>query len=171
MVAGAVDEQNSRMIWSLLAKHKGMSLNKENFLDLPLWLDEGMIPILSSMPPYHFWEPPSGKKRVPLNGQDVGIFLFAELLGARSMIFIKDEDGLYTNDPKLDPTAEFIPQIGVRELLDRNLPDLIVEKAMLECLLNAKNTRRVQIINGLKPELLEPALDGEHVGTIIDADL
>ena len=36
MVAGAVDEQNSRMLWSLLASHKGMSLNKENFLELPL---------------------------------------------------------------------------------------------------------------------------------------
>ena len=169
MVAGGVDEQNSRMIWSLLAKHKGMSLNKENFLDLPLWLKEGMIPVLSSMPPYHFWEQPNGKQRIPLNGQDVGIYLFSEVLGARSMIFIKDEDGLYTNDPKVDPKAEFIPRIKVQELLDMNLPDLIVEKALLETMLHAKNMRQIQVINGLKPELLGRALDGEHVGTIIEA--
>ena len=27
--------------------------------------------------------------------------------------------------------------------------------------------REIQVINGLRPELLEPALNGEHVGTIV----
>jgi len=36
MVAGAVDEQNTRLVASLLAKHKGIALNKDHFLDLPL---------------------------------------------------------------------------------------------------------------------------------------
>jgi len=171
MVAGAVDEQNSRMVWSLLARNKGMSLNKENFLELPLWLDEGMIPVMACMPPYHFWEPPAGEQGLPMNGNDLGAFLFAEVLGARSMIFIKDERGLYTADPKKDPRAEFIPKIGVRELLKRDLPDLILEQACLESMLNARHMRSVQIINGLQPALLARALNGEHVGTIIDADL
>lgn len=170
MVAGAVCEQNSRMLWTLLANSKAISMNKENFLELPVWLQEGMIPILSSMPPYHFWEPPSGVKRIPMNGQDIGLFLFAELLGAKSLIFVKDEDGLYTNDPKKDSKAEFIPEIGLNELLERRFEDLILEKDMLMCMRNAKHVRKVQIINGLKPELLERALNGEHVGTIIDAD-
>lgn len=171
MVAGAVDEQNQRMIWSLLAKHKAISMNKENFLDLALWLDQGMIPIVSSMPPYHFWEPPNGSQRIPMNGQDLGVLMFSEVLGVRSLIYIKDEDGLYTNDPKVDPKAEFIPKIGVQELLDRNLPDLIIERSALEAMARNKHMRRIQIVNGLKPELLGRALNGEHVGTIIDADL
>lgn len=171
MVAGAVDEQNTRMLQSLLAKHKGITLNKDHFLDLPLWLESGMIPIMTGMPPYHYWEPPTGKNRVPANGQDLGIFMISEVLGARSMIFMKDEDGLYTDNPKTDPNAKLIPKIGVRELLDRKLPDLIIETAVLETMLNARHTRSVQIINGLKPELLARALEGEHVGTIIDADL
>ncbi len=171
MIAGAVDEQNSRMLWSLLASNKGMSLNKENFLELPLWLDQGMIPVMACMPPYHFWEPPAGRQGIPMNGNDLGAFLFAEVLGARSMIFVKDEKGLYTADPKKDPQAEWIPEIGARELLARKLPELIIEQTCVEVMLNARHVRRVQIINGLEPQLLAQALDGEHVGTIIDADL
>jgi len=169
MVAGAVDEQNSRMIWSLLAANKGMSANKENFKELPLWLNEGMIPVMSSMPPYHFWEPPAGRQGIPMNGNDLGMFLFADVMGARSMIFIKDERGLYTADPKKDRHAQFIPRIHARELLARKMPELIIETACLEALLNARHIRQVQIINGLEPKLLGRALDGEHVGTIIEA--
>lgn len=169
MVAGAVDEQNQRMMWSLLAKHNGVSMNKENFLDLPLWLSQGMIPVVSCTPPYHFWEEPVGESRIPLNGQDVGIFLFAEVLAVKSLILVKDEDGLYTNDPKKDSKAEFIPKISAKELLETPFEDLIVERAMVECMLNAKSLKQVQIVNGLKPELVARALNGEHVGTIIEA--
>ena len=157
------------MIWSLLASNKGMSLNKENFLELPLWLDEGMIPVMACMPPYHFWEPPAGRYGLPMNGNDLGAFLFADVMGARSMIFIKDEKGLYTADPKKDPHAEFIPRIGAQELLDLNMPELIIEHACLETLVNARHVREVQIINGLEPDLLPRALAGEHVGTIVHA--
>jgi hypothetical protein len=37
-------------------------------------------------------------------------------------------------------------------------------------LANGRQVKRIQIINGLKPQLLEPALRGEHVGTIIRKD-
>ncbi|MBI3463069.1 MAG: uridine kinase [Planctomycetes bacterium] len=170
MVAGAVDEQNSKMIGCLLAKHKGIVLNKDHFLDLPLWLEYGMIPIMTGMPPYHYWEPPTGEQRLPSNGEDSGLYMVAEVMGVRSIIYLKDEDGLYTADPKKDPSAEFIPQITARELLARNLPDLLIEPAVVKTMLNARHTRRIQIINGLKPEFLRPALEGKQVGTIIYAD-
>jgi molybdenum storage protein len=170
MVAGAVDEQNTRLVQSLLAKHKGIVLNKDHFLDLPLWLEAGMIPIMTGMPPYHYWEPPVGDQRVPTHGEDLGMFMVSEVLAARSMIFLKDEDGLYTADPKKDPTAEFIPAITAAELLERDLPDLIIERTVVETLANARHTRRIQVINGLKPKLLRRALAGEPVGTVITAD-
>jgi molybdenum storage protein len=170
MVAGAVDEQNTRLLQSLLAKHKGITLNKDHFLDLPLWLEAGMIPIMTGMPPYHYWEPPAGENRIPAHGEDLGMFMVSEVLGARSMIFLKDEDGLYTADPKKDPNAKLIPYITAMELLDRNLPDLIIERSVVETMLKARHTRRIQIINGLKPQLLRRALNGEHVGTVIDAE-
>lgn len=168
MVAGAVDEQNTRMLASLLARYKGIALNKDHFLDLPLWLESGMIPIMTGMPPYHYWEPPAGKSRIPENGNDLGIYMISEVLGARSMVFLKDEDGLYTNDPKVDPNAEFIPYVKVDELLAMDLPDLIIERAVLETMKNARHTTKIQIVNGLKPELLLSALNGDHVGTIIE---
>ena len=170
MVAGAVDEQNTRLLQSLLAKHKGITLNKDHFLDLPLWLEAGMIPIMTGMPPYHYWEPPSGDGRVPTHGEDLGMFMVSEVLGARSMIFLKDEDGPYTADPKQNPKAKFIPSITAAELIELDLPDLIIERTVIETMSRARHTRRIQIINGLKPRLLRRALDGEHVGTIIDAD-
>jgi molybdenum storage protein len=35
-------------------------------------------------------------------------------------------------------------------------------------MIHARNTRRVQIVNGLKPGLLTRALSGEPVGTLIE---
>jgi molybdenum storage protein len=167
MVAGAVDEQNTRLLQSLLAKHKGITLNKDHFLDLPLWLEAGMIPIMTGMPPYHYWEPPAGENRVPAHGEDLGMFMVSEVLGARSMIFLKDEDGLYTADPKKDANAKLIPSIEASELLKMNLPELIIERTVVETMQQARHTRRIQIINGLKPQLLRKALKGEQVGTTI----
>jgi molybdenum storage protein len=169
MVAGAVNEQNRYMVQALLAKHGGVVLHKDHYVVLPLWLASGMIPILSGMPPYHYWEPPTGARRVPHYREDFGMFMVSEVLGAASMIFVKDEAGLYTADPKKDPAARFIPRITAAELLAHDFPDLIIDRAVVESLLHARNTRRVQIINGLEPGLLGRALAGEPVGTVITA--
>jgi len=169
MVAGAVNEQNRYMVQAVLAKHGGVVLHKDHYVVLPLWLASGMIPILSGMPPYHYWEPPAGPNRVPHYREDFGMFMVSEVLGAASMIYVKDEDGLYTADPKKDSAAAFIPAITAAELLARNLPDIIIDRSVVENMLHARNTRRVQVINGLKPELLGRALAGEPVGTVITA--
>jgi len=170
MVAGEVDEQNRAMIQAVLAKHGGIALHKDQYAELPLWMASGMIPIMSGMPPFQFWEPPTGSRRIPHFREDYGMFIVSEVLGAASMIFVKDEDGLYSADPKREPDAEFIPTIDARELLARNFPDLIIDRAVVESMLNARSTQRVQIINGLKPGLLGRALAGEPVGTIITAE-
>jgi molybdenum storage protein len=167
MVAGAVDEQNTRIVATLMAKHKGIGLNKDHFLDLPLWLEAGMIPIMTGMPPYHYWEPPSGEQRVPEHGEDMGMFMVAEVLGARSIIFIKDEDGLYTADPKKDKNAKLIREIEANELLASNMPEMVIERSVITTMINARHAKQIQIINGLKPEMLGRALAGEPVGTVI----
>ena len=94
----------------------------------------------------------------------------SEVFGARSMIYVKDEDGLYTADPKKDRGAKFIPTITAAELAALNLVDVVVERAVPEMMQNAEQMRRIQIVNGLVPGNLTRALDGEHVGTIITAD-
>jgi molybdenum storage protein len=107
---------------------------------------------------------------IPPQRTDTGCFLIAEVFGARKMIYVKDEDGLFTADPKKDPTATHIPRIGVQELLARDLNDLVVERAVLELMRHARHIREIQFVNGLKPGQLTAALDGEPVGTIIFRD-
>ena len=51
--------------------------------------------------------------------------------------------------------------------MERNLPDLIIERPCLEILQSSEVLERIQIVNGLEPGSLTRALAGEHVGTII----
>jgi len=85
------------------------------------------------------------------------------------MIYVKDEDGLYTANPKTDPDAKLIESITIDELVAMDLPDLVVERPLLELIRNARNATSIQVVNGLKPGLLTRALAGEHVGTVISA--
>ncbi|MBI3620660.1 MAG: uridine kinase [Nitrospirae bacterium] len=166
-VAGASEEQYEKMLQALLAKHGGIQLTKDHIWDIPHKLASGMIPIMIGMPPYHYWEQPPRQGRLPMNGSDFGLFIFAEAMGARSMIYLKDEDGLYTDDPKKNPKAEFIPKISVQELLKRDLPDLLIERMVLETMMNARHVKAIYIVNGLKPGNLTRALNHENAGTII----
>ena len=62
-----------------------------------------------------------------------------------------------------------IKEIEAAELLALGLPELIIDRAVVETLLTARHVRRVQIINGLEPGSLQRALEGERVGTVIVA--
>ena len=70
-------------------------------------------------------------------------------------------------DPKKDPDAEFIAEIGAADLLARDQDDLVVERPCLEIIQNSEVIENVQIINGMTPGNITKALSGEHVGTII----
>ena len=159
--------QNAHLMQMLLAKHGGILTSFEEFEKLPLYLRAGCIPVMVGMPPFHHWERPPETGRIPANRTDAGVYLMAEFLGARSMIYVKDEDGLYTDDPKKNAGATFIPKITAQELLDMNLKDLVIERVVLEYMRRAFHVRSVQIVNGLKPGMLTRALNGEHVGTMI----
>lgn len=165
----ATSRQNARILQMLLAKHGGVYLNPEDFEKLPLYFRVGCIPIMVGMPPYEYWEKPTQAGRIPANRTDSGVYLTGEFLGARSVIFVKDEQGLHTHDPKKDRHARFIPRISAQELLEMDLQDLVVERVVLQNMLRAVHVRQIQVINGLVPGNLTRALEGEHVGTIIYA--
>lgn len=166
-LAGACEEQNVAMLQQLMARHNAVMLKRDHFADLPLYLQNKMIPIVITVPPYHYWEPPPARGRVPENGSDLGLFMTAEAIGAERCIFIKDVDGLYTDDPATNPEATMIDRIGASELIARNLPSLVLDRTVIETLQNTRFIKEVQIINGLHPERVSAALAGEHVGTII----
>jgi molybdenum storage protein len=110
-IGQATPRQNARMLQMLLAKHGGVHLLPDDFDKLPLYFAMNCLPITSGMPPYDYWEKPPEKGRIPPNRTDSGTYLTAEFLGVRSLIFVKDEDGLYTDDPKKNPLAKFIPKL------------------------------------------------------------
>ena len=161
--------QNARMLQMLLAKHGGLYILPDDFEKLPLYLQLGCIPVMSGMPPFGYWEKREEGSRIPPHRTDAGVFLSCEFLGARRAIFIKDEDGLYTDDPKKDPKATHIPRITAKELVERNLNDLVVERVVVEYLPRARWCKELQIVNGLKPGQVLAALEGKDVGTIITA--
>lgn len=159
--------QNARMLQMLLAKHGGIYILPDDFEKLPLYMQMGCIPVMSGMPPFGYWEKREEGSRIPPHRTDSGVFLSAEFLGSRRAIFIKDEDGLYTNDPKKDPTATHIPRITAAELTARGLPDVVLERKVIEYLPRAQWCKELQIVNGLKPGNVLAALEGKDVGTII----
>lgn len=169
-LGGATSEQNAHIVGALLARYGAVRIPKDHFEEFPLYLGVGCPCVVSGMPPYGFWEQPPQTGRIPPHRTDCGVYLIAEAFGARSMIFIKDEDGLYTDDPKKNPEAEFIPRISVQELIRRDFKDLIIERSLLDLMLYARQATTIQIVNGLKPGNITKALKHEHVGTIIYVD-
>ncbi len=165
-----VSMQNARMIHYLLAKHGIPFIEPAQFAQLPLYLEERRAAVFFGMPPYTYWHQNPAVGRIPPHRTDTGAYLVSEVFGARSMIYIKDEDGLFTADPKKDPKAKHISRITVSELQQLSLNDLVVERAVLELMQNAEHRRSIQVVNGLKPGNITRALEGEPVGTVITAD-
>ncbi len=167
-IVGGVEENNRDILQFLLAPHGGITFVKDHFQDLQLFLKNDLIPICIGQPPYHFWEPPSTEAgKLPDNGPDVGLFLMAEVMGAKQMIFVKDVDGVYDKDPVKHDGATLLKEICTTELLSDKFDDLPIERELVRTLENARTIKSVRVINGLKPEQLEAALNGKDVGTLV----
>ncbi len=165
-----VSMQNVRMVHYLLAKHGIPFIEPAQFAQLPLYLAERGAAIFFGMPPYTFWQKNPSVGRIPPHRTDTGSYLVSEVFGARSMIYVKDEKGLFTADPKKDKDAKFIPKVTVSELEEMDLQDVVVERAVIDLMKSATNRRSIQVINGLEKGNLTRALEGEEVGTIITSD-
>jgi len=99
-------------------------------------------------------------------------------LNADRIIIGADVNGLYTADPKVDPSARLIQRITLKEL--KTLQDKIEgSKAtdvtggmlgkMLELMPAVKRGIRTMIVNATKPNVVYKALKNEKVvGTIIE---
>jgi molybdenum storage protein len=168
-VGGAVAGQNAQMLGYLMARHGVPVVGGSAFGAVALYLDQCGAAIFSGMPPYDMWQHVPSEGVIPPYRTDAGCYLVAEVYGAKNMVFVKDEDGLYTANPKTDPDAKLIPEVTVDELIEMDLPDLIIERPVLELMRHARHVKSVQVINGLKRGLIARALEGEHVGTIISA--
>ena len=178
MLVGGIEEQNTRMIYALLAKHKGARFCRERFEELPLYLDNGMIPILVASPPYHYWEQPPRVGTLPEHGSDFGMFMVSETLGSKSMIYLKDQDGLYTDDPKKNPDAKLIDRVeNVTPDIESLAADTLehtsiggmatkLEAAKIACATGVP----MVIANGHRTNIVEDVLEGRATMTIFGSE-
>jgi len=163
----SISEQNALLVSTLLSSWGGIKIGHDEIIKLSTYFSQGCIPVLHGMPPYDYFAIRAKGWRIPVHRTDVGTLLLADLIGARSCIYIKDEKGLYTDDPKKNSDAEFVPEISASELLAQDFDDLIIERPCLEILQNSEVINSIQIINGLESGNITRALKGEPVGTII----
>jgi len=136
---------------------------------LPAMLAAARGAVFNGIPPYDLWEHPPAVGKIPPHGSDAGSYLVGEVFGARSIILLKDVDGVYDADPKANPGAKLIPEISAADLLRMKLDTLPVEPVVLDLITRAKLAKRIRIVNGLKRGNLTRALAGEPVGTLIHA--
>jgi molybdenum storage protein len=169
-----VSWQNAEMLSVLLSKHGGVKIGHgDNLEQLTMFCRLGFLPITYGIPPYGFFEHPAELGSIPPHRTDCGAFLLAENIGARSLIYLKDEKGLFDADPKkVDPDKRgdltYYDRISAKKLLELDLEDLIVERPILTLLQRAKCIKELQIVDALHyPDHILKALAGEHVGTII----
>jgi molybdenum storage protein len=172
-----VSWQNAEMLSVLLAKHGGVKIGHgDNLEQLTMFCRLGYLPITYGIPPYGFFEHPAELGSIPPHRTDCGAFLLAENIGARSLIFLKDEKGLYEKDPKKVPADErdklkFYSRITVGELMALDLEDLIIERPILGLFQRAKCLRRIQIVDAVRnPQHILDALEGKPVGTMIEKE-
>src|SRR3712207_2580160 len=139
-----VSMQNARMLNYLLAKYGIPFIEPAQFAQLPHYLAERGAVIFFGMPPYTFWHQNPAVGRIPPHRTDTGSYLVSEVFGTRAMIFVKDERGLYTADPKKERGARFIPKITVAEMEELDLKDVVVERGVIEMMKHATYRREIQ---------------------------
>jgi molybdenum storage protein len=169
-LAAKSSAQNAYMVSCLLASHGFVYLEAPFIVQLlPAMLAAARGAVFNGIPPYDLWEHPPAVGKIPPHGSDAGSYLVGEVFGARSVILVKDVDGVYDADPKANPGAKLIPEIDAAKLKRMALPTLPIEPVILDLLPRARLAKSIRIVNGLTPGNLTRALAGEPVGTLIHA--
>ncbi len=147
-LAGKISEQNAVIVTLLLSEWGGSRVKTGDLLDLPTLLHLGLLPVIHGTPP---------------------ALLMAEVLGAKSCILVKNVDGLFTEDPRINPKAELIEEITAGELIRMDMEDMVLERKMLYLLQDMVNVKEIRVVNGHQRGTIEQAIRGEKVGTVIRA--
>src|SRR6476659_4532617 len=136
-LGASVANQNAAILGQLLAKYGISAVDGAGLSAVPLYLTEVTAVVFSGLPPYGLWMRPASTGVIPPYRTDAGCFLVAEQFGCKAMIFVKDENGLYTANPKTSKDARFIPKISVDEMHAKGLQDSSLEFQMLDLLQSA----------------------------------
>jgi isopentenyl phosphate kinase len=130
-------------------------------------LEIGMIPVLFGVPAYD-----ENQKCSILSGDQIASYL-AKKLKAKKIIHGTDVNGIFTEDPNINPNAKLIPEINSKNI-NRVLKLLKGSRAIdvtggmfgkISELLKSKV--ETQIINALVPKNIAKSLKGKSFGTVI----
>ncbi|MDI9619775.1 MAG: UMP kinase [Candidatus Nezhaarchaeota archaeon] len=100
--------------------------------------------------------------------------LLAEAVNASKLIVATDVDGVYTDDPKKNPSARLLKRISVGDVA--NLLKLEGEPGSYKLLdgvalqVVSRSKLVVHVVNGLEPLNVRRAVEGADVGTIISSE-
>ncbi len=99
----------------------------------------------------------------PYFSTDTAAALRAAEINADAILLAKTVDGVYTADPEIDETAEFLPEISYIDVLNRRLGVMDTTATSL-CMDN----RIPIVVFGIKePHNIVRVVEGEKIGTVI----
>ena len=99
----------------------------------------------------------------PYFSTDTAAALRASEICAQVVMKATNVDGVYTADPKKDPTATKYERITFQEVLEKNLK--VMDAAAIA--LCRENKLPILVFNMMKPGGLVAAVNGEHAGTLV----
>jgi len=100
----------------------------------------------------------------PFFTSDTAAALRALEMHAEAILMAKNGvEGVYTADPKTDPSAEFIPEIGAREALQRGLK--VMDSTALSLCMD--NHVPIYVFNMNDESNIDRIVSGERVGTLV----
>jgi len=100
----------------------------------------------------------------PYFSTDTAAALRANEINAQVVMKATNVDGVYTADPKKDPTATKYDRITFQEVLEKNLK--VMDAAAIA--LCRENHLPILVFNMMKPGGLVDAVNGDHEGTLVD---
>ena len=100
----------------------------------------------------------------PYFSTDTAAALRANEINAQVVMKATNVDGVYTADPKKDPTATKYEHITFQEVLEKNLR--VMDAAAIA--LCQENRLPILVFNMMKPGGLVAAVNGNHEGTLVD---
>ena len=145
--------------------------NRTRFLNarntLRTLLDYGVVPVINENDTVSVDE-------IKFGDNDNLSGMVVHLADADLLVILSDIDGLYTADPKLDPSAEIVPVVEkITPELERGAGDAQTTfgtGGMRSKIMTAKKVGAygapMVIVNGGKPGILKALFDGEEVGTL-----
>jgi glutamate 5-kinase len=157
----------------ILLSHEDLS-NRTGYLNarstLITLLDMGVVPVVNENDTVAIAE-------LCFGDNDTLAALVANLINADVMVVLTDQDGLYDSDPRSNKGAKFIP---LASATDASLMDMAGKGASLgrggmltklsAARLAARSGTSTLIANGRQQQVLLRLLQGEMLGTLLEAD-